>query len=346
MTISPLFKGKFQKAIILCGGMTTMSPEESAVIATRAIASLVVEDHIKATEGEAIAWINSAVPEVKQYLMSVNADRFAKLMANANIRMGVFPHLFADGIVIPKTGFAVLDTGNYNQVPVIFTSGLNEFKSKANDDPYFNDLDANVNDPQKAAEYEFTNIYGDLLFGYLNAEKNAQAYSSVSGQPKVYASRMLWGSDPAIVGRRASILVGGGHGMDYYLWQNMEPGAYTVSDQIFSPSNRPGRYELGGAIRAYFANFIRTGDPNGSSLPEWQSWSNIEGGPKMLIFDADMEKAKIAMTTSHTVEADVFRRLLADNSLPADRRSFLVENILNGRFFSENLDAFWMAQNR
>ena len=341
MTISPLFKEKFHKAIFLCGGMTTMDPEISAQIATKALASLVIEDKIAVTDAEAIKWLNTATPEVKQYLMSIKADRFAKLMADANIRMSIFPHLFEDGIVIPKGGFNAIQTGNYSKVPMIFTSGLNEFKSKANDDMYFKDLDANINNPQKATEYTFTTKYGDLLFGYINAEQNAIAYSSISGQPPVYASRMLWGDNADIVGEKGKILVGGGHGMDFYLLQNQAPSAYTVSDEIFSPSNEQGRYDLGRMIRAYFANFMRTGNPNGSSLPEWKPWSNIENEPKILLFDADKTKATAIMTSKYTVETDVFQQILTDKTLSDDKRDFLVENILNERFFSKNLDQFW-----
>ena len=341
MTISPLFKDKFHKAIIVCAGQTTTDPQVGAEIATRALASLVVEDGLRATEAQAVEWINSATPEVRAYLMQLSADRFAPLMAAALIRMSVFPHLFADGVVIPREGFDVLSTGNYNKMPMIFTSGSNEFTSFLNRDPHFSNLDLTVNDPQRSREYVFADTYGSLLFGYFNSENNAASYSSVDGQAPVYASRIFWGKDPAIVGQRASMLIGGGHGMDYYLMNEQEPAAYAVSYQIFSAANKPGRDALGKDIRSYFANFLRTGNPNGPGLTQWNPWSNQEGTPKMLMLDADLTRTRISMTSDHTVEEDVFRQLLSDNSLSEDRRSFLVENVLNGRFFSKNLDAFW-----
>ena len=55
--ISPLFAGKYDKAISFSGGMTLSEETESQEIFAAAISPLVVEDGIKATEEEANTWL-------------------------------------------------------------------------------------------------------------------------------------------------------------------------------------------------------------------------------------------------------------------------------------------------
>ena len=116
MLISPLFEGKFDKAISFSGGMTIADEDNSQEVFAQAIAPLVVEDGLKATEDEAREWLLEDNPEVKDYLFGLEGDRLVSLMGNAGIRMSVFPHLYKDGTVIPEEGFA---TENYNEVPLL-----------------------------------------------------------------------------------------------------------------------------------------------------------------------------------------------------------------------------------
>ena len=71
MLISPIFEGKFQKAIAFSGGMTISDPEESAQIIAKAIAPLVIEDNVKETEEDAYNWLLTDDTEVKYYLYSL-----------------------------------------------------------------------------------------------------------------------------------------------------------------------------------------------------------------------------------------------------------------------------------
>lgn len=341
MIISPLFKDSFHKAITFSGGMTTTKPEDGARIATEALAHVAVEDGKAATAQEAVAWINSATPDVKAYLRALPAERFAPLMANANIRMGVFPHLFTDGATLPVDGFAAVARGEYSKVPMLFTSGADEFTVKANDDSYFADKDASLHDAQKSVEYAYAVKYGSMLFGYINAEKNARAFAAVQGQPPVYASRFVWGADAAVVGERAARLIGGTHGLDICILQEQERQAFKVSEDIFAPDNKPGRMDMARLLQGYVGNFLRTGNPNGAGLTRWDAWSTTPGAQALLFMDADKNKARTWMGTNVVVEEEVFRQMRKDSTLTPERREFLVRNILNGRFFSENLDRMW-----
>ncbi len=80
MLISPIFRGKFQKAISFSGGMTTADPEDSAKVIAKAIAPLVVKDKIKTTEDEAYNWLLTDGKDVKDYLYGLSADRLAIMM--------------------------------------------------------------------------------------------------------------------------------------------------------------------------------------------------------------------------------------------------------------------------
>lgn len=50
-------------------------------------------------------------------------------------------------------------------------------------------------------------------------------------------------------------------------------------------------YQVSATIQNFFANFIRTGDPNGSGLPHWLQWQ--AGSPEIMRID----------TVSRSVEA-------------------------------------------
>lgn len=162
MLISPIFKGQFQKAISFSGGMTVTDAEASAKLTAKAIAPLVVVDKLKPDETQAYEWLLTISPDVEDYLRGVTAERLAGLMTNAGIRMAVFPHLFNDGVVLPKEGFA---TATYNSVPLLMLTGSNEFSLFARGDPEFAALkdDELIADDAKLRAYSFATKYGSKL---------------------------------------------------------------------------------------------------------------------------------------------------------------------------------------
>ncbi len=63
-------------------------------------------------------------------------------------------------------------------------------------------------------------------------------------------------------------------------------------------------------MMGYLSRFALTGNPNAiascppgkkggndSCLPRWKKWSNEEGGPKAIVFNADFDEAQISMMT-------------------------------------------------
>ena len=58
--------------------------------------------------------------------------------------------------------------------------------------------------------------------------------------------------------------------------------------------NRFGREKLIDLSMNYLANFARTGNPNGKTLPNWYPWSNIKGKDKILVLDAGIDDLRIS----------------------------------------------------
>ncbi len=336
--ISPLFKGDFQKAYALSGGMTVTDPKEGEEIAAKAIAKLVVEDGIKSNESDAIEWLKSDENAVKTYLYQLPSERLANLMTNAAIRMSVFPHLFADGVTIPKEGFEVFKTGEYNQVPVMLGSCASEFSVFAATDPMFV---ASVfggtlnNDESLMAQYNFANHYGSMLYTSFNAERSAEALSQNANQPKVYAYRFSFGEDASVIGPGLGTLLGANHGIDMDFVTGKENPMLATN---YTEENYRGRNQLKQAMQTYIKNFLHTGNPNGTDTDvQWNSWSNVAGEDKLIILDADKKSAKIEMTNAIEDEA-VFELMDKDNTISDAEKKNLISTVMSGRFFSESLD--------
>ena len=335
MLISPAFKGRFVRAITFSGGFTVADPEIGAHTAARAIAPLAVVDGKMASIGEAVEWILSDSSDVREWIYSVSGERLVALMPDAAIRMSAFPHLFADGNLIPREGFGVLHDGRGINVPLMCLSGGHEFDAHLNNDPMF--IKADFSDAEVVREYRFASKYGGWLFGYINAEQNAKNFSQISGHAPVYAGRCMWGMDTAVTDDYASMRMGGTHGLDLYIIMGKEREDYAFSKSVWSEENRPGREELAELYRAYIRQFIRTGNPNGGDLPIWEQWS---GDGCLMRFDADCNHASVAMTHEAVREETVFAELLKDDSLVLERKKYILAHVLNGRFFSEKLDEF------
>lgn len=327
--ISPLFDGKFHKAIAYSGGITTVTPEYGQKIATKAIAKWVVEDKIKPDEKSAIEWLNSARPEVTAYLRNQPAERIASIMTNALIRMEVFPHLFADGYVLPKNGFDVLKTGSYIQVPTILGSCATEFSLFTFYDPYFYAAASTgklAENKELLAQYKFAEKYGSDLYASFNADQSAQILAGNKNQPNVYAYRFLWSKNL------------GGLGAFHSLDMDFVTGTTAaLSKKLYNDKNKGGVADLTNSLQEYIKNFIYTSNPNGGNLVKWDAWSNQENSPKVLYLDADDNQAIIEMTNIFISPNDVLTQIDKD-LLDKDLKNAVIKKILMGRFFSQPID--------
>lgn len=337
MLISPLFKDKFDKAISFSGGLTVADFAESQKIIANKLALLVVADGICADEKSAAEWLMQGSDEVRSYLIKLPGERLAPVMAGALIRMKSFPHLYGDGKVLPKEGFAA---EKFNSVPLLMLASSDEFTSFLARDPYFkNRMDKVLKDKLTTEEFVFANKYGSKFYGFFNGQELAEDIYAKYKAP-IYVCMFDFGHDPAVVGETYAVKTGATHGIFLpFLTDQSYP--YTVGTDVFAKS---GPQELSDIFIASLAAFIRTGDPNNALLPEkWEAWTPQNRAET--VFDADGKQAKVYQRSNDTSYEGILKELEADNSLNADSKNYIIKNILNGRWFSGGLDAKYHNKN-
>ena len=336
LLISPLAKGLFRKAISLSGGMTTADTADSQKIFARHLAPYVVADGICTSEKEAEDWLLTDSPAVSDYLCHLSARRLAGAFGHAFIRMEAFPHLYRDGVVLPKEGFR---TAQYNRVPLLMVTGTGEFSLYARSDPYFTKSvsDGTVfADPKKKAEFLFARNYGSRMYELFNDEMPAVRMSPHYGKAPIYTMVIGYGENPALVGEKEAILSGSVHG----IWIPFVTGYVDATTKEFPQGSfeHPGALVLADIIQRYIGNFMGTGNPNGKDLPLWKKWSSAPQGPTQLVVDADRMEARCTQTYGHGTYETILEEMEKDRTLEAKDKEYLIRHVLNGRWFSEALE--------
>lgn len=327
---SPLFKGKYQKAISFSGGMTLSDTASSQKIVAKAIASLVVEDGKKATLAEAEAWLLGKEKEVTTYLYALEAERLAPLMANAAIRMEVFPHLYKDGNLIPKKGFNIK---KYNDVPLMLLTGSNEFSLFTAFDPYFakdfgsGELFKNI---EKKQEFDYVRHYGSQLYRLSNGVESARQLSD-HYKSHIFVGEIYYGDNPEVTPELARGL-GAFHGIFEPFLQ--KPSNYKAF--IGKSFDNKGAKDLEKELKAYLKNFLKTGNPNSNADVKWSNWNNQNQA--ILKFDANKQKLLISKIKEQETAQDIIKKMEEDQSISADQKRELNTTVLNGRWFSAPLD--------
>ena len=318
---SPLGEGRFQRVIACSGGMTLAAPDESVKIIAAALAPLAVEDGRALTPSAAESWLLTSDPAVRDWLCGVEASRLAAVMAGADLRMGAFPHLYADGVTLPKSW----ESTSYQNVPVMLLSGTTEF-SFARWDPFFASETAQAlpADTLEAAK-QFAVQYGSALYRVFNAQTPAGLLAGRTGSP-VYLAQADYGAP----GSGTEIpLLGSFHGV--FLPMLSTSNAYTA----WADFSGAGFEEMAGQFCAYLKNFLASGDPNGKKLlfgkAKWQPW--CESAPLVLSLDASADAALVRCQEVRTSAAEVHAALDADGTLSPAIKQAVLENVLQGRFF-------------
>lgn len=329
--ISPLFEGKYHKAISFSGGMTLADKAESQEIFATALAPLVVGDGVKADEAAAKEWLLTSGQDVQDYLHGLSADRLAPLMGNAAIRMSVFPHLYKDGVVIPEEGF---ESKNYNDVPLLLVTGTSEFSLFTAFDKRFATAVSDgslFKDENLLKEFTYAETYGSQLYRLSNTVESARIMTENYSSP-IYISQISFGDDgtsaPTVAG-----LLGAFHGIFEPLLQTPSNYATFIGDDFESA----GAKELSKDFKAYLKYFVTTGDPNGDDLPKWEAWT--ASNQEVLSMDADLKKAKIEMSSDKETAEDILAKMEADATLSTAIKDELNQTVLNGRWFSSVIDA-------
>lgn len=327
--ISPLFAGKYDKAISFSGGMTLSEETESQEIFAAAISPLVVEDGIKATEEEANTWLLTANNDVENYLRGISAERLAGLMGNAAIRMKAFPHLYIDGTVIPKSGFK---TKSYNDVPLMLVTGTDEFSLfAASDERFSKDFTSGqlFTDKEKLAEFTYSKKYGGQLYSLANGVESAKTMSD-NYDSAIYIAEISYGDNSNVTPDLAKTF-GAFHGIFEPMLQTPSNYASLIGDAF----ETDGAAAMSKDFKAYLKNFLNSDDPNGNDLAKWQPWTSTN---QILSIDATQDKAIIESKTNTATAEEILSKMESDTSLTEETKEELNTTVLNGRWFSSIID--------
>ena len=335
MLISPVFKNKFDKAISFSGGLTVADDDKSKKTIAQKLAPMVVEDGKQNNLMNAENWLLSDNGKdkkaVRQYLQAMPAERLAPVMAGAVIRMSAFPHLYGDGEVLPVEGFA---TKHYYSVPLLMLASADEFSSFAARDPFFKDrLGLINNDYKTTSEFKFANKYGSALYGFFNGQQSAEVlYPHYKAD--MYVCSFAFGHTADVVGKEYMVRNGALHGIFQPFLTDQGYG-YTKNTDAFEQA---GSKELSKAFIASIAAFVRTGNPNTPALgTTWQAW-NPTYRPE-LVWDANRQHARISSINSRVSYAGILAEMANDKSINEQSKNYIIHNVLNGRWFSDELDA-------
>lgn len=318
MLISPTFEGLFDKAIAFSGGMTIADEDASIKKIAETIAPLAVEDKKADNEEEAAEWLMSDNKEVRDYLYSIDSDRLVKLFPNAGIRMAKFPHLYNDGIVIPKEGF---DSDYVNDVPVMMVTGSEEFTMFGGFDPSIEKM----KDPDAARKFivQYGGDFYRIFNTQLSAEKMSDTYKS-----NIYLCQINYGdrnSDHPIDG------LGSFHGI-------FVP-AISPTQNNYSESydfTEAGYVDMSKDLNEYLASFVKDGIPvSDSAGTDWTPWTIKD--PKTLVLDAKGEKGEARMEDVSTTNEAIIEAI-EDDQLNDTNKKAIISTIMNGRWFSNDLD--------
>lgn len=325
MLISPLFAGKFHKAIVFSGGMTLAGLDESIRRTATAVAPLAVEDGLFENEEDAKAWLMTDGKDVKKWLYSVSSERLCALMGNAGIRMSVFPHLFSDGVVIPKNGF---ETKKWNSVPIIMLTSTTEFSFFNLGAPVWSSSEAAaLGESDLQAARNFGTIYGSNMYRIFNAQMSAEKMYDKYKSKKIYLCQVDFGSDNSAYKIPG---VGSFHGVFIPMLSSKVHGYigmydFEVEDQAYQ--------SMGDIFNAQLKNFLKTGNPNGSGLPQWKKWS--PKNPVSMVLDAADGKALAKSKDVSISYEEIMADMEADTSISEKGKKLAITQSMNGRWFSE-----------
>ncbi len=298
MVISPLAKGLFHKAMSESGGMSTIPVAVGETLAESTIDKLLAKDRLTRDEWE--SWTPYGQ---EAYLRGQsNRDLLEVLYGSVDTY-----NAYEDGVVIPGSVMATIRSGKYNKVPIIL--GANQYELKALmplygpalglpwlnliavldgaipsiDDVLPTQLDKDL--------YEVTGYYGGRNWRAKYVDERARALKEQQNQ--VWAYQFNWGG-PGSGPSPFDFIYGAGHAMEiaFFFGSDQSLWGYGYNRE----NDTPGRVALSDAMMKYLANFAYTGNPNGWGLPIWQKWSNGEGEPKNIVFDADYSKAILGMS--------------------------------------------------
>ncbi len=303
LLVSPLSKGLFQRAISQSGAPLTGSKKKAEKKAEDVLFQLLVKDGLVKSKQEAEKFLASKSKTwIATYLRSKSAKEILSCYKKGSFgNISEFPNVFVDGVVIPDSPYKLLRKGKYNKVPFLVGCNKQELKlflplslstlSEAEFCQLIKSL--NPDQPQiKIRDYVSPLIYYNPFFwpaysllgraggiGFELAGVDIPANYMSKHQKDVYVYRFCWNDEP----KPFDFLIGSGHAMEIpFVFANFQQDENSVLRFAWSKENEKGRVALSKKMMSFWANFARTGNPNGKGLEQWKPWSRTK--PNRMIF--------------------------------------------------------------
>ncbi|WP_322904270.1 carboxylesterase family protein [Paenibacillus sp. SGZ-1009] len=332
LTISPLAKGLFVKAMPLSGGMTTSSPAQGEAYDNEKLAAVLVKAGKVQTIAEGVRYLKQTSPtELAQTLRSLDSGLLVEAVGKVMIRMSEFPHLFTDGTVLPEQGFNIIDHGQYNRVPMLIGSMQHEFNAFAAFDPiFFTSFMKNDWQPTLQKQFWQATAYGSELYSSFNADQVAAKYSQDPQAQNMYAYRFAWGLDGDGLKVPAKYLAAT-HGVDLdFLTGAFDKSAFAAlfKHQFYTAANEKGRLALADRYRDYVSNFLHGRSIQSGGLMPWSTWQQ---SGKLMKLDATATTVYTEMIKGKP-DADALKTQI-EASLTPQAKAVVWDKVLNGRFF-------------
>jgi len=189
-----------------------------------------------------------------------------------------------DGYFFPKSPYAIFAAGEQAHVPLLV--GWN-----AEESGYQGVLGADALPTLASYEAAVKRLYGAGADSVLNVY-----HAATDDEVKLVATNL---ASDRFIGFSTwkwsdmQIKTGGGKSVYRYYFEKARPGATASHSAEIEyamgnlPTNKvyawtPDDYKVSATMQGYFANFVKTGNPNGPGLPEWNS-ANAPGVPVMHI---------------------------------------------------------------
>ena len=303
LLVSPRARGLFHRAIVQSGGLRFYGASESedatdapspghAQSSTEAILRLLVSEgraSDRATAESRLAKMDDA--STAAWLRSLDARRL--LLAwqpAATSGMIEMPRVIRDGVVVPA-GDPVerLRAGDWARVPVIAGTNRDENRLFLFADPSrirrrLWILPRFVDEPSYLATADAMSRQWKATGA--DSPARAMQASTGPGGPPVFVYRFDWDEEPIVLGADLSKMLGAAHGFEIpFVFGHFDLGR--AGNVVFDRRNEQGRETLSRAMRSYWAQFARNGDPGRGErgdLPAWTPWQP-DGPSKTLVLD-------------------------------------------------------------
>jgi para-nitrobenzyl esterase len=303
---SPEAAGLFHRAVAQSGAPRSTPIKEGEQSAEALILKLMVADGTAPDLKKAGDVLADKGPEwAGTYLRDKSAaEVFAGYKSGFMGRISGFRQIFEDGAVIPNSIPDLLKKGQYNRVPFLVGSNKEEAKlfqplvmsnfDEAGQCHLVKEEDVETTElklrdhisPLMWLPYEVVGKASGAAFKSTGVDDPARMMSR--HQDEVFAYQFAWDEEPAPM----DFVIGAAHAMEIpFVFGNFQKDEDSALRFAWTETNRPGREELSRTMMGYWANFARTGDPNGPGLPEWPRWKTHSLN-RRIILDTEIKTAR------------------------------------------------------